>query len=166
MASAITLQIYLGIDTQTYVNGEVAATYANAWAFIAGGNATVPARPEAVKYEGYQTSDPVDGKYNVRFIASGSNFDVDAVGFKVTASVEGKAWDMNSDVVYTSILATSSDGATLEKVEASTFDAAYISTLTIKGVPAGEQITFTVTPYVISEFGTIVYGAAQTVVVG
>lgn len=151
----------LGIETQTYVNGEVAATYANAWAFIAGGNATVPARPEAVKYEGYQKStELVDGKYNIRFIASGSNFDVDAVGFKVTASVDGKSWDVNSKTVYTSILAEG-----LGEVTAATYGAQYLSTLTVKGVPADTQVTFTVTPYVISEYGTVVYGEAQTVVV-
>ncbi|MBE6633412.1 MAG: hypothetical protein E7620_03600 [Ruminococcaceae bacterium] len=147
-------------ETQAFAGGELLTTYMNANVYVESGKSVVTL-PESVKYEGYQTSEAVDGKYNVRFIASGSNFDVDAVGFKVTANVDGKAWDMNSNTVYTSILAEG-----LGEVKASAYGAQYLSTLTVKGVPADTQIVFTVTPYVISEYGTVVYGTPTEVTVG
>lgn len=127
-----------------------------------------------LRYEGYQTSavyganaeEGIPGKYNIRFVAFGSDMTADKIGFRVKAvNFEGKEWDCSSSTVYTSILANSSDGRELKKVEASEYHAAYLSALTIKGVPANTEVVFEVTPYTVTADGTIVYSTGYRVAV-
>lgn len=114
----------------------------------------------------YGNEGETPGKYNIRFVAFGSDMSAEKVGFLVKAvNFEGKEWDLSSSTVYTSILATSSDGRELKEVQASDYHAEYLSALTIKGVPAQTTVTFEVTPYTVNTDGSIAYGTGYRVAV-
>ena len=162
-----------GLETETYVDGALSARHAMAWLYVTSpAGEGIAALPGGVQYEAFQTTDVYGaegenpGRYNIRFVASGSDMTACQVGFRVSAvNFEGKAWDLSSSTVYSSILAASSDGHALERVEASSYDAAYLSALTIKGVPANTEVVFEVTPYIVTAYGTIVYGTGYCVTI-
>ena len=117
---------------------------------------------------GYQLSDVYQGANgnvaNIRFIALGTDMDVENVGFKVTADVEGKSWDRNTSTVYTELWGKNAAGVDGAVAKASDYGADFIYGLAIKGIPTDTDITFTVTPYATKN-GEIVEGATFRVVV-
>ena len=117
---------------------------------------------------GYQLSDVYAGANgnvaNIRFIALGTDMDVENVGFKVTANVDGKSWDRNTSTVYTELWGKNAAGVDGAVAKASDYGADFIYGLAIKGIPTDTDITFNVTPYATKN-GEIVEGATFRVVV-
>jgi hypothetical protein len=114
----------------------------------------------------YQTK--VDGDaWALRLISTIDTLDCDAVGFEITATAaeltEAKAWDRNTDIVYTSITETVNGKDEIR--DAAYCGGNYIYTAAITGISIADYsaITFTVKPYVLID-GAKVYGATQTIV--
>ena len=129
-------------------------------------------RRKAVNYVGYQPSvDADDSKFSARFVATVDSLDYSAVGMEVTVTSAkyptGKTFEsVDTGVVYKSLLAQLSDGTALEtaKITAGEYDAPYLLTLTVKGIPEGEEIVCEVKPYVIGVGETEkVYGDSYTI---
>lgn len=115
--------------------------------------------PEYIRIDGYQMTNVVDGKYNVRFVAAISELveGQSLFGFKITTTADGgKSWDKTTYTVYSSITANyGTDVVTAEEI-----GAAYVTAMAITGVPAElGTVTFVVTPYTVIN-GETVYGAA------
>lgn len=125
--------------------------------------------PEYIRIDGYQTTDVVNGKYNVRFVAAiGELVEGQKLfGFDITATytengaVQTKSWDKTTHTVYSSITANyGTDVVTAEEI-----GAAYVTAMAITGVPTSAgAVTFVVKPYTVIN-GETVYGAAVEIVV-
>ena len=117
---------------------------------------------------GYQLSDVYAGANgnvaNIRFIALGTDMDVENVGFKVTANIDGKAWDKNTTTVYSELWGKDAAGVNGAVAKASDYGADFIYGLAITGIPTNTDIEFTVTPYATKD-GQVVNGATFRVVV-
>lgn len=99
---------------------------------------------------------------SVRFVAGINSLNYKQIGFVVTEANYNAYWNINGTKVYESILASSETGA-VDPVNANEYDCAYLFALTITDVPV-EDLEFTVTPYGISDDGTVdYYGAAMVV---
>ncbi len=118
-----------------------------------------------VSYVGYQTSKAVDGKYNVRFIATTNSTNYRNVGFDITAVNYSKNWNENTGTVYESISGTDKDGK-VYSVTPDIYGGEYFYTMTVRGVPAYSTVFFTVKPYFTDLNGNKVYGAVMEIEVG
>ena len=117
---------------------------------------------------GYQLSDVYQGANgkvaNIRFIALGTDMNVENVGFKVTANVDGKAWDKNTTTVYSELWGKDAAGVNGAVAKAEDYGADFIYGLAITGIPTDTDIVFTVTPYA-TKGGETVNGATFQVTV-
>ena len=112
----------------------------------------------------YQNQDGENVR-NIRFVAAGNDRTYTAVGFDISApEYEGKAWNKSSNLVFASLNATDSDGA-VAKVRAQDYGAEYLYAFVVKGVPAEDDITFSVMPYATSAEQLQVNGERKTVVI-
>lgn len=98
---------------------------------------------------------------SVRFVAGVNSLDYKQIGFTVTEVNHKAYWDINGTTVYESILANGENG--IERVNASDYGCTYLFALTITGIPV-EDLVFRVTPYGISDDGTVDYYGATMVV--
>lgn len=103
---------------------------------------------------GVQSTDVVDGKYRVRFIAGLNSLDYDYIGFTYSytyTDAEGKVKTVTDkqycQYVMTSILAED-EGGTATQVTADQLCAQYLFALTINAIPTSVgEVVFTVTPF-------------------
>ncbi len=121
-----------------------------------------------VKVAGFQTTEPADGKFNIRFVSTVNGLDYRGVGMEVdvACAVDGYKRSFEStdtSTVYEKLLGRTSDGSELRAISASELDAKYMFCLTILGVPAGKEVSFDIRPFVILADGTKEYGDAYIV---
>lgn len=111
----------------------------------------------SMEMEGYQDTTAQGGNtYDVRFLATINSLNVESYGFHVTASYYSNG-EKNVKKTYEG-LTTVYTGVLAAGEEQSAAAGEYFAPITIKGIPAGQAVYFTVTPYFVVN-GTIVYGA-------
>ena len=122
-----------------------------------------PELEDTLWLNGYQRSEVVDAKYNVRFASILSEIPEGAqnVGFEITAPDFDKSWDIYGSTVYESI--NTSFGA--ETLTAAECGGKYITAAAITDIPVGlGTIKFIISPYA-TVAGVKMYGKTKTVLV-
>ncbi len=111
---------------------------------------------------GAQTTTPVNNAYNLRFVGTlNKDLVIDEyskVGFyvsaKSTSSAVPKVGRAEDGTVYTSVTGGG------EVYHATKYGASYLSVLEIENLPADEDITFEIVPYLVKRDGIKVYGTS------
>lgn len=122
-----------------------------ALAFVFGFGASAGDAKAPIKLLRWQMTEPVDGKYNIRYIAGVNSLDFKATGFEIEEKSSGKKWCGESSYVYLSL------SAKPESISAMDLEVGYLTAAVLKGLPTG-SLEFKITPYVVTFEGERIYG--------
>lgn len=122
----------------------------------AGAAAVVPSEPShfapvtegGVAFRGVQNTGVQDGIFNLRFIGTVDSLQYSALGYDLSCTWAGGAKPeaaFTTDTVYKTVTATG-NGMT-KQYTAEGFSAAYLWAVTVTGIPAAGDVTFTVKPF-------------------
>lgn len=122
----------------------------------AGAAAVVPSEPShfapvtegGVAFRGVQNTGVQDGSFNLRFIGTVDSLQYSALGYDLSCTWAGGAKPeaaFTTDTVYKTVTATG-NGMT-KQYTAEGFSAAYLWAVTVTGIPAAGDVTFTVKPF-------------------
>ena len=157
-AGVTTFSQNTGTKTLTFVNTKyVAAEGENTIKSVDAWNDTLP-----IKGIGYQTTAVSEGVYNVRFVSTITEEECanyDSFGYEIiryTATSAGAITTQPQTTVYSSINGAYTDGENMGETTP------YYALFVVEDVPANEDVTFVVRPFVKSG-DTVVYGNALEV---
>ena len=109
----------------------------------------------SISMDGYQDTTAQGGDtYDVRFLAKINSLSVKSYGFTVKATYNDGS-DKTVTKTYTD-LTTVYTGVIADGEQQNTANGEYFAPMTIKGIPAGLSVTFTVTPHIVYADGTVV----------
>ena len=122
----------------------------------AGAAAVVPSEPShfapvtegGVAFRGVQNTGVQDGSFNLRFIGTVDSLQYSELGYDLSCTWAGGAKPeaaFTTDTVYKTVTATG-NGMT-KQYTAEGFSAAYLWAVTVTGIPAAGDVTFTVKPF-------------------
>lgn len=122
----------------------------------AGAAAVVPSEPShfapvtegGVVFRGVQNTGVQDGSFNLRFIGTVDSLQYSALGYDLSCTWAGGSKpeaEFTTDTVYKTITAT--ENGMTKQYTAEGFSAEYIWAVTVAGIPATGDMTFTVKPF-------------------
>ena len=122
----------------------------------AGAAAVVPSEPShfapitegGVAFRGVQNTEVQDGSFNLRFIGTVDSLQYSALGYDLSCTWAGcskPVAEFTTDTVYKTITAT--ENGMTKQYTAEGFSAEYIWAVTVAGIPATGDMTFTVKPF-------------------
>lgn len=122
----------------------------------AGAAAVVPSEPShfapvtegGVAFRGVQNTEVQDGSFNLRFIGTVDSLQYSALGYDLSCTwADGSkpVTEFTTDTVYKTITAT--ENGMTKQYTAEGFSAEYIWAVTVVGIPAIGDMTFTVEPF-------------------
>lgn len=122
----------------------------------AGAAAVVPSEPShfapvtegGVVFRGVQNTGVQDGSFNLRFIGTVDSLQYSALGYDLSCTWAGGSKpeaEFTTDTVYKTITAT--ENGMTKQYTAEGFSAKYIWAVTVAGIPATGDMTFTVKPF-------------------
>ena len=122
----------------------------------AGAAAVVPSEPShfapitegGVAFRGVQNTEVQDGSFNLRFIGTVDSLQYSALGYDLSCTwADGSKpeAEFTTDTVYKTVTAT--ENGMTKQYTAEGFSAEYIWAVTVAGIPATGDMTFTVKPF-------------------
>lgn len=123
---------------------------------------------DTVVYRGTQGSVSlvVGSTQNIRFLATIDEIETtySKVGMEITATISQnlRNWDISSNQVYTAVLGMGNS----ETYSAADLSGKYLIAVELNNVPVGEEIVFTVTPYILDKNRGKIYGGSYKVKYG
>lgn len=138
-------------------NGKSSGLFSLKCVTVWGRESVVDTAPGA-ELRGCQFTPVSGGKYQIRFVATIDSVDYAEVGYDISSVEMEEEWHLHGREVCTSLKGRDADGNVVTAVVAAAYGKPFLFTGVVGDVPAGQEVTFTVTPYAMRKDGTVLTG--------
>lgn len=122
------------------------------------GKETILDTSPGAELRGCQFTPVSGGTYQIRFVSTIDSVNYAEVGYDIFSAEMDEEWHLSGREVCTSLKGRDADGNVTTAVVAATYGKPFLFTGIVEDVPAGQEVTFTVTPYAKQKDGTIIMG--------